>query len=1151
MIELIVLLMLFVGFPLLFGARSRISQLEHRLRLVEEELRRRIAAGKEVLREEVAPVFAHPAPISEPETTPTPVAETEARPEPTPEPEPVEALEPEQPAPASEPASEPAPEPAMAYAMPIEPAVQSAGPEPEPQPETRFADVRSPEQLYPTRKFDFEELFGRRLPIWAGGITLAIAGVLIVKYAIDIGFFGRVFTPGVQAICGMLFGFSLIGGAEWAHRQARKVDDPRVSQALSGAGISTLYAALLVAANVYQLISPLAAFAGLAAVTAGALWLSLRHGMPSALLGLAGGLAAPALTVGLDADVSMLAVYLTFTIAGLVGVSRMQRWPWLAALALAGGAGWSLWLILAGQALTWLGALSVGTFVLLLAIALPLFAFTGAAATLLRMGSAVIGAAQLALLVATGGYQPLHWGLFALIAAAGQWLAWRDRDFAIVPTLGAALSVLLLLLWPAPTPGWLALVGLSLAAIHALPLLAKLWHEPVRLQWAAELSGIAVAMPIVALRHFHAPWGLLDPLGAWTSAGGALLVLTGAALGWKSADRENDHRYLLLVSVGAGLLSVAAWFGFPAWQAPLWTGAIAAALLLLAGPARDWRLEPLAGFFSGLALIVLLVTMDDGKGWSELQVLVGWSGITTDPQSLLRWGGLAMVFAMLGWSGKRELTRQPAWFWCAGLAYGFAAQLVPAWSLPLAMAAVGGAALFALQRRDPPLAETQILVWTAGAVLLLAVTGDEPFHQWQRLSGAGEHSLSALALLRWAGVAVFAALIAVRARNTMLRLIGAGLATLLGYGAAAQVVPVIAVPLVPAAAVLGLAIWSRRHAQGPRLELAMALLVGVSALWALVPLAEWLTAATWSLGGVPMELGSPDLTPLAVLRRLLAPALLLSGAVYALRERLSGPVLLLGGGALGAVWLIAVHSLYRAAFAAALGTDFVTYGLAQRLLWELLLLGGALALWRRGGLLASHAAPAAVAAAALHLVWYGLAIHNPLWSDQAVGGWPLANLLFPLFTALPACLVLATRMREDWAPALISVLQGALMIMIGMFAWATLRHAFHGSLLTAPGLPQMEDILRSLLGIALAVGYLLWGIRARRRSWRIASLVLMLAAVAKVFLFDASGLEGLLRIASFVALGFSLIGIGWLYSRQLKAEVDHGPINRAETPEIQ
>ena len=45
----------------------------------------------------------------------------------------------------------------------------------------------------------------------------------------------------------------------------------------------------------------------------------------------------------------------------------------------------------------------------------------------------------------------------------------------------------------------------------------------------------------------------------------------------------------------------------------------------------------------------------------------------------------------------------------------------------------------------------------------------------------------------------------------------------------------------------------------------------------------------------------------------------------------------------------------------------------------------------------------------------------------------------------------------------------------------------------------------------------------------------MLGAVLKVFLFDAAGLEGLARIASFMALGFSLIGIGWVYSRQLRS----------------
>jgi len=126
------------------------------------------------------------------------------------------------------------------------------------------------------------------------------------------------------------------------------------------------------------------------------------------------------------------------------------------------------------------------------------------------------------------------------------------------------------------------------------------------------------------------------------------------------------------------------------------------------------------------------------------------------------------------------------------------------------------------------------------------------------------------------------------------------------------------------------------------------------------------------------------------------------------------------------------------------------------------------------------------------------------------------------------------RMLPKWAGTIDRVLQPLLMVMVALLTWASLRQLFHGSLLTDPGVSQPEDILRSIIGIVLAIGYLLWGIHKNRHNWRIASLVLMLAAVAKVFLFDANGLEGLLRIASFVALGFSLIGIGWLYSRQLR-----------------
>ncbi|HSM54223.1 MAG TPA: DUF2339 domain-containing protein, partial [Erythrobacter sp.] len=151
--------------------------------------------------------------------------------------------------------------------------------------------VEEPSQRF---QFDFEDVFGRRLPIWAGGITLAIAGVFLVRYSIESG----LLTPVVRVALAFLFGFLLLGGAEWAWRNEEKVADPRVRQSLAGAGLATLYAAFYLAGTQYGLVGQTVAFLGLAAVTAGAIALSFRFGLPCAVLGLVGGFAAPALVGG-------------------------------------------------------------------------------------------------------------------------------------------------------------------------------------------------------------------------------------------------------------------------------------------------------------------------------------------------------------------------------------------------------------------------------------------------------------------------------------------------------------------------------------------------------------------------------------------------------------------------------------------------------------------------------------------------------------------------------------------------------------------------------------------------------------------------------------------------------------------------------------
>ena len=127
------------------------------------------------------------------------------------------------------------------------------------------SDAAAEEAPAPSRlSLDFEDIFGRRLPIWAGGITLAIAGVFLVRYSIEAG----LLTPQVRVALSFIFGIVLLAGAEMAYRFEDRVRDERVRQALAGAGLATLYAAFYLAGTQYELIGQTFAFLGLAGVTA-------------------------------------------------------------------------------------------------------------------------------------------------------------------------------------------------------------------------------------------------------------------------------------------------------------------------------------------------------------------------------------------------------------------------------------------------------------------------------------------------------------------------------------------------------------------------------------------------------------------------------------------------------------------------------------------------------------------------------------------------------------------------------------------------------------------------------------------------------------------------------------------------------------------
>lgn len=174
---------------------------------------------------------------------------------------------------------------------------------------------------------------------------------------------------------------------------------------------------------------------------------------------------------------------------------------------------------------------------------------------------------------------------------------------------------------------------------------------------------------------------------------------------------------------------------------------------------------------------------------------------------------------------------------------------------------------------------------------------------------------------------------------------------------------------------------------------------------------------------------------------------------------------------------------------------------------------------------------------------------NPLHTDESTGRIPFFNLLLLAYllpgAAMAALAWYARGKRPQWYVAMLAVVAAALG-----FAYATLavRRLFQGEFVGLwKGFTQLETYSYSALWLAMGVVLLATGLRLSSHVLRIASVGLVVIAVAKVFLFDMSELEGVLRALSFIGLGAVLIGIGLFYQRMLTTARDSGDaVARAE-----
>lgn len=316
-----------------------------------------------------------------------------------------------------------APPPPVATDIVLPEAEPEQATEPRPSP---FADL------------SFENLVGGKLPIWIGGIALVFAGFFLVRYTIEAGLFG----PGARSIAATLFALSMIAISELGGRLPKVgtsfAADPRLGQSLAGAGVATLYGTLYMAAEIYGLVGVPTAFVLVLLTTAIAFALSLRHGPPTALMGLVGGFAAPWVAGMGASNLPSLLLYLAVFIAALFGLAIWRRWLWLLVLASSGGLFWSLAMLVTAKGnLGLLGgfiAVTGGGAIL----ASKRFGTDGGVWNgLARYAPMVLALVQLALLLPKMDFSLLGWIFYFALAALAIALAWRDRT--LLPLVAGAL----------------------------------------------------------------------------------------------------------------------------------------------------------------------------------------------------------------------------------------------------------------------------------------------------------------------------------------------------------------------------------------------------------------------------------------------------------------------------------------------------------------------------------------------------------------------------------------------------------------------------------------------------------------------------------------------------------------------------------------
>ena len=499
-------------------------------------------------------------------------------------------------------------------------------------------------------------------------LSLALAGVFFVQYGMEKG----LLPPGLRVIFAMLFGACLIGGGEWLRRKHGDGIDKTTAylpSVFAGAGIVTIFAAILAARQLYGLIGPQMAFVGHVATAVLAVGLGWIYGPLLVAVGLLGAALAPFIVAGdTEAGPWLYAYFALITAVGLA-VDAIRRWAWVSVLALVLGYGTG-WLMLVADAGVpgWVAMVVV---LALMAVILPMLSVVPRHAgpntlqsilqgarvgwpifpTRLAAGAALASTVGLAMVAGAAPTEALL-ALAALTLLALAYLVWADRaegldDLALLPAVGFLASLALqgfgsLPLWrtfasqaianrlpevsPPMTMIWLLAMAVAISAAAAL---RSFRDGPLRIAYG--LGAVLVAPLAVAILELL--WQPALVIGAYPWALHAMAIAAGMVmLALRYARRDGaDHRRFAYATLSALSLIALSLFVVMTSATAL-TLALGVLAVVAAWLDRRFTL-PEMGWFIQLATAVLgyRLLADPGVAWAMDaplgQVILAFTGV--------------------------------------------------------------------------------------------------------------------------------------------------------------------------------------------------------------------------------------------------------------------------------------------------------------------------------------------------------------------------------------------------------------------------------------------------------------------------------------------------------------------------------------------